>query len=234
MFGQLIARYRQRLALTQEELADRSGLSVRTIRALEACKGQAPRPATARSLANAFGLTGEERAGFIAGTGSSDPPDGDAGSVRPAQVPAQVRGFIGRCGALAALDGLLPGTARDRPEDTTVVTITGTAGVGKTALAAFWAHRVAEHFPDGQLYVDLRGFDRSGSVLEPAVAIRGFLDALAVAPARMPAGLDAQAALYRSLLAGRRLLIVLDNARDAEQVRPLLPGAPGCLVLVTS
>ncbi|MGI3198765.1 NB-ARC domain-containing protein [Streptomyces sp. GLT-R25] len=112
--------------------------------------------------------------------------------------------------------------------------IGGMAGVGKTALAVHWAHQVADGFPDGQLYVDLRGFHPSGTVMSPAEAIRSFLGALGVPAQRVPAGLDAQAALYRSLLARRRVLIVLDNARDTEHVRALLPGAPGCLVVVTS
>ena len=98
----------------------------------------------------------------------------------------------------------------------------------------YWAHRVVDRFPDGQLYVNLRGFDPGGAVTTPAEAVRSFLDALDVPAQRVPEGLDAQTALYRSLLAERRMLVLLDNARDADQIRPLLPGTPGCLVLVTS
>ena len=112
--------------------------------------------------------------------------------------------------------------------------MSGMAGVGKTALAVHWAHQVAGRFPDGQLYVNLRGFDPAGTVATPGEVVRSFLDALDVPAQRIPAGLDAQTALYRSVLADRRMLVLLDNARDAEQVRPLLPGTPGCLVLVTS
>ncbi|GAB3947061.1 hypothetical protein GCM10027614_41640 [Micromonospora vulcania] len=115
-----------------------------------------------------------------------------------------------------------------------IAAVSGTPGVGKTTLAVHWAHRVADHFPDGQLYVNLRGFDAGGAVLDPADAIRGFLAALGVPVERIPAGLSAQAGLYRSLLAGRRVLVVIDNARDAEQVRPLLPGSAGCVAVVTS
>ena len=155
----------------------------------------------------------------------------------PAQLPLTVASFTGRDGELAQLDGLLPATsdADAVPHAAVVVSaVSGTAGVGKTALALHWAHRVREAFPDGQLFVNLRGFDPGDSITEPAEAVRGFLDALGVPPARIPNGLEAQAGLYRSLLAGRRMLVVLDNARDAEQVRPLLPGAAGCLALVTS
>jgi len=164
-------------------------------------------------------------------------------SIVPAQLPADVFAFTGREQELTDLERLVSAPA-DRTdaasqaggESTAVVisAVSGTAGVGKTALAVHWAHRVAVRFPDGQLYVNLRGFDPGGSPKDPAEAIRGFLDALAVPPQRIPVGLDAQSALYRSLLSNRRMLVMLDNARDAEQARPLLPGTPTCLVLVTS
>jgi len=112
--------------------------------------------------------------------------------------------------------------------------IAGTAGVGKTALAVHWAHRAARRFPDGQLYINLRGFDPGGPMVDPGTAMQGFLAALSVPTERIPTDPDAQAGLYRTVLADKRMLIVLDNARDATQVRPLLPGAPNCLVLVTS
>ncbi|MEC4021148.1 NB-ARC domain-containing protein, partial [Streptomyces sp. H27-D2] len=166
------------------------------------------------------------------------PPRAPAGtSAAPAQLPLSVTAFVGRGQELAQLDELLPAADADNPPGPAAMVISavsGTAGVGKTALAVHWARRSREAFPDGQLYVNLRGFDPGGSVVSPAQAVRGFLDAFGVPPARIPAGLEAQVGLYRSLLAGRRVLMVLDNARDAEQVRPLLPGAPGCLALVTS
>ena len=150
----------------------------------------------------------------------------------PRQLPTALRHFSGRDSELAELDRLL-GRA-PAAETVLVAVISGTAGIGKTTLAVCWAHRVADRFPDGQLYVNLRGFDANDAVMDPAEAVRWFLDALGVPPDRIPADLDALAALYRSQLAGRRMLLVLDNARDSAQVRPLLPGTPGCLVLVTS
>jgi len=156
------------------------------------------------------------------------------GPTVPAQLPLDGSGFTGRAGYLRRLDALLP--AGDAPAGTavTIAAIVGTAGVGKSTLALHWAHRIAARYPDGQLYLNLRGFDPRGAVMPAAEAVRWLLDALSVPPGRVPYGLDAQAALYRSLLADKRVLVVLDNARDAEQVRPLLPGSPGCLVVVTS
>ncbi|HEX3924501.1 MAG TPA: BTAD domain-containing putative transcriptional regulator [Streptosporangiaceae bacterium] len=158
---------------------------------------------------------------------------GGFASATPRALPAGVRHFTGRAAELVRLSGLLDRSGEQAPA-VAISAISGTAGVGKTALAVHWAHQVTGRFPDGQLYVNLRGFDPSGTPVTPAGAVRSFLDALGVAPGRMPADFDMQAALFRSLLAGKRILIVLDNARNVEQVRPLLPGAPGCLVVVTS
>ncbi|GAA2586298.1 tetratricopeptide repeat protein [Actinomadura fulvescens] len=147
----------------------------------------------------------------------------------PRQLPAAIAGFTGRRAELRALTAML--------EETSTVLISaigGTAGIGKTALAVHWAHQVAARFPDGQLYVNLRGFDPAGPPVASAEAIRVFLDAFQVPPEQIPVNLEAQAALYRSLLAGRRILVVLDNARDIDQINPLLPGSPGCVVMVTS
>ena len=150
----------------------------------------------------------------------------------PRQLPPAVAGFAGRAAELELLTGQLEGG--DAAGTVVISAVGGTAGIGKTALAVCWAHQVADRFPDGQLYVNLRGFDPAGSPVTPAEAIRGFLDAFEVPPGRIPVSVAAQAALYRSLLAGRRVLVVADNARDAGQVRPLLPGSPGCVVIVTS
>ena len=154
--------------------------------------------------------------------------------VVPRQLPAAIPDFTGRSGELAVLNKLMRKATRCRGGTVLISALRGTAGVGKTALALHWAHQVADQFPDGQLYVNLRGHGPSGSPLTSAEAIRGFLFALGVSAADIPPEPDTQTALYRTLLAGRKMLIVLDSARDADQIRPLLPGTPGCLVLVTS
>ncbi len=159
---------------------------------------------------------------------------GEPAIVVPRELPGSAPYFVGRHGELATLTEELDQAGRHAPGTVIISAIGGMAGVGKTALAVHWAHQNAGRFPDGQLYVNLRGFDASGTPVTPAEAIRGFLDVIGVPPDRIPPGLAGQAGLYRSLLAGRRMLILLDNAQDEQQVRPLLPAGPGCLVIVTS
>lgn len=161
----------------------------------------------------------------------------------PRQLPPVVWDFTGRAEHVAALDALLPALPADRdemagdtvpPPHTAVITaIDGTAGIGKTTLAVWWAHRVQHRFPDGTLHVNLRGYG-PGDPATPGEVLDGFLRALGTPAEVMPSGVEAQSALFRSLLAGRRMLLVLDNANSADQVRPLLPGTSGCVVVVTS
>ncbi|MCE7006866.1 tetratricopeptide repeat protein [Kibdelosporangium philippinense] len=145
--------------------------------------------------------------------------------IRPAQLPSDLRSFAGRRTELDELDGL-----RSRG----VVAIDGMPGSGKTTLAAHWAHSIADEFPDGQLYVNMRGFDVRHAQLTPAEALRGFLGGLGIPPNQIPGSIEAQSALYRTALADRRVLVLIDNARHADDVRPLLPAARGCLAVVTS
>ncbi|MFW6692277.1 AfsR/SARP family transcriptional regulator [Streptomyces sp. MAR4 CNX-425] len=154
----------------------------------------------------------------------------DRPAVRPAQLPPDVTGFAGRDEEMGCLDSL----SNAATETASTCVVVGTAGIGKTTLAVHWAHGAAGRFPDGQLYVNLRGFDPSGTAVEPDQALRGFLEAFGVREEQFPSGTDGLSALFRSLLADQRVLMVLDNARDLEQIRPLLPAAPGCLTLVTS
>lgn len=165
--------------------------------------------------------------------GDTAPSRDESPTLIPRQLPLVPEGFTGRNREVARLDTLLAEV--DDPAGTVVIAvIDGVAGVGKTALALHWAHRNADRFPDGQLYVNLSGFDPGRPPVAPAEAMRRILYALGVPARRTPADLEAQSDLYRSLLAGRRVLVVLDNARDAAAVRPLLPGSRGCMALVTS
>ena len=148
----------------------------------------------------------------------------------PRQLPALVPNFVGRAGELQALTSCAGETGGRTPA---VCAVTGTAGVGKTATVVAWAHQVADRFPDGQIYVDLRGYDPA-EPLPVTEALAGFIRALGWAGRELPAEAGERAALYRSLLSGRRALVLLENARSAEQVRPMLPGTPGCAAVVTS
>ncbi|MFI0483107.1 ATP-binding protein [Actinomadura sp. 9N215] len=145
----------------------------------------------------------------------------------PRQLPGDVHGFVNRSAELRLLDQGLDGDHQNP-----IMLVVGTAGVGKTSLVVHWAHARQDRFPDGQLYVNLRGHD-PGEPVTPLRVLEGFLTALGVARQAIPGEVDQGAALYRSLLAGRRMLIVLDNVATPAQVRPLLPGAPGCAVVAT-
>jgi tetratricopeptide (TPR) repeat protein/transcriptional regulator with XRE-family HTH domain len=228
-FGALVRQGRVTAGLTQEDLAKRTGLGVRTISDIERGLIRRPHRTSVELICAALGLSEQGGADCAVRpvTAAGQPEHG----VVPRQLPAAVSHFAGRAGELEALTGMLDddGTAR-----TVVISaLAGTAGVGKTAVAVHWAHQVAGRFGDGQLYVNLRGYDR-GQPVAAADALAGFLQALGVPGQEIPDEMEDRARLYRSRLAGRRVLIVLDNARDAEQVRPLLPGDPGCVAVVTS
>ncbi|MGI5442935.1 AfsR/SARP family transcriptional regulator [Streptomyces shenzhenensis] len=152
---------------------------------------------------------------------------------RPAQLPPVLTWFVGRKTELTQIHGLLPPEA-DTTGAPAIICLSGMAGMGKTTLAVHWAHEVAHRFPDGQLYADLRGFDPTGAVAHPAEPLREFLQALGVAAQHIPSTLSRQTDLFRQLLQGRRMLIVLDNVRDSSQILPLLAAPPGNLTLVTS
>jgi tetratricopeptide (TPR) repeat protein/transcriptional regulator with XRE-family HTH domain len=195
-----------------------------------------PQASLARRGAGAdLPLQPDEGAGGLlpASPGGEQGRAGHARSVVPRQLPGPARLFVGRDAELAALTGLLDEAAAGTPSAVVIAAIGGMAGVGKTALAVRWAHQVADRFPDGQLYVNLRGYD-PGHPLPAADALAGFLRDLGVPGQDVPAEAGERAARYRSLLAGRRVLIVLDNAAETEQVRPLLPGSPGCVTVATS
>jgi len=156
--------------------------------------------------------------------------------VVPAQLPADVHAFTGRRAELSELDTLHPRSGAGRQDTSTAVVISavsGTAGVGKTALALHWAHQARGRFPDGQLYVNLRGYDPD-QPMSPADALAGFLIGLGLPGQDIPLDLDDRAARYRTEVAGRRMLVVLDNASSVQQVRPLLPGTATAMVVVTS
>ncbi|WP_433273071.1 BTAD domain-containing putative transcriptional regulator [Actinosynnema sp. CS-041913] len=161
-----------------------------------------------------------------------------AGSVAdphpvPRQLPPAPAHFVGRTTELADLTARLEAAA-EQGGTVLISALAGAGGIGKTWLALHWGHSAADRFPDGQLFVDLRGFSPDSQPVNPGVAVRGFLDGLGVDPARIPADTQAQAALYRSLVADKRMLIVLDNAATTDQITPLLPGGPTCTVVVTS
>ncbi|MFF5438703.1 BTAD domain-containing putative transcriptional regulator [Streptomyces achromogenes] len=161
--------------------------------------------------------------------GSTPPP-----RTRPAQLPRSLTVFAGREAEGAWLSAVSGVPAQSTTTAASAVVISGAPGVGKTTFAVHHAHRIASSFPDGQLFVNLCGFHPHAPAVEPGNALHGFLTALGVPAQRIPEDTPGRSALFRSLLAGRQVLLVLDNARDEQQVRPLLPGGTGCLTLITS
>lgn len=229
-FGELVRGRRSELGLTIEQLAERTGLSVRAISDIERGRTGRPRRSSVGLLAEVLGIA---RPTPIAELDAPGPQAELPRPITPRQLPAAVPALAGRSAELAALTGLL-GPADAGRGSVQVAVLSGMAGAGKTALAVHWAHAVADRFPDGQLYTDLRGFSPAGRPAAPGDVLHGFIEALGVPAVRIPAEAGARAGLYRSLLAGRRVLVVLDNAADAAQVRRLLPAGPGCAALVTS
>ncbi|MCW3815244.1 tetratricopeptide repeat protein [Micromonospora sp. DR5-3] len=207
------------LALHREGRADEALATYQRVRALLAEElGLDPAPEL-RRLQQLI-LRADPALGLPGGAGRA--------AIRPAELPHDVPGFTGRDADLARLDA----TLHEPSTGTRIWVVSGTAGVGKTALAVHWAHRVRDAFPDGQLYLDLRGFDAEREPVPPSAALAQLLGGLGVGPGAVPDELDARAALFRSLLSGRDVLLVLDNARDVGQVLPLIPSVG--TVLVTS
>lgn len=226
-FGQLLRAARQRAPHTLESLAEASGVSVRAISDME--RGRSlPRQATLGELMDALDLGEDERRRLVqASARRTHQPQ------VPQQLPPDLAAFRGREQVLETVLGYTDQVAAHGGH-VVVSAIGGMAGVGKTALAVHWAHQVADRFPHGQLYVNLRGFEHPDTPLEPGEALGGFLRALGVPSGDIPPGTHERSALFRERTASLRLIVVLDNAQNAEQVRPLLPASKGCLTIVTS
>ncbi|GHE35945.1 hypothetical protein GCM10018785_02080 [Streptomyces longispororuber] len=239
-FGVFLHGLRRSAGLTQEELAQTAGISVRALSYMERGHSRGPQRRTVSALATALRLSPQDarelerlarrgrprRASTPRASAPVAVPDTAAPQGVPDLLPRAPRGFHGRAAELAAVFRAAGGEAP-------VCLVVGPAGVGKTALVLHWAHRSRAAFPDGLLYADLRGFGDQG---EPALleVLREFLLALGAPDDRIPESVNGAAALFRSLAAERRLLVVLDNTRDSEQVRPLLPGGRRCVTVVTS
>ncbi|GAB2971270.1 hypothetical protein GCM10027097_23670 [Amycolatopsis acidiphila] len=227
-FGRLLLRHRRSARLTQAELAEASGMSVRALRDLERGRSQAAQRRSADALADAMGLTGKDREGFVAAA-----RDGRRRAAKPGEedlscrLPPAVPDLLGRDAELARLR---EAAATGSPSGV-VLSIIGHPGVGKTALAVAAAHALEDRFPDGCFALDLRGMD--DQPVTSRAALDQLLRALGVPAQQIPAAGVEQQHLFRSLLAGRRVLVLLDNAADEAQVRPLLAASPGCLTLIT-
>jgi tetratricopeptide (TPR) repeat protein/DNA-binding XRE family transcriptional regulator len=242
-FAGLLRQLRMSAGLSQEELAEAAGVGVRTVSDLERGVALTARKDTARLLADALNLTGPERASFEAiargraATGVSAVPGGglagvDGVAAATRALPRDIGSFTGRQPELRQLVGATAGSSR--PGVVSIHAIGGMAGIGKTALAVHAAHQLAPRFPDGQIFLPLHGHTPGQRPVDPADALASLLLTAGVPAARIPPGLEARTALWRDRLAGKQLLLLLDDAAGSDQVRPLLPGSAGNLVLVTS
>ncbi|MEO3790861.1 tetratricopeptide repeat protein [Nonomuraea sp. B10E15] len=252
--GGLLRTWRERALLTQEQLARRTGLNTRTVRRLELDEVHRPRTASLYALARSLGLKDAEKEELIAAARTASvrvlnlPRLGNSAAggrgvtadddlrprlmTTPQQLPPNAAHFVGRRMELAVLDGLFKEPESAVEPNLRVLVIVGGAGIGKTTLALQWCSSVADEFPDGQLYVNLRGFGTLAPI-EPVSALAMLLRSMGVAPDEIPDDPVDASALFRTRTANKRLLLLLDNALDSEHVRPLLP-APGCTVVVTS
>jgi tetratricopeptide (TPR) repeat protein/transcriptional regulator with XRE-family HTH domain len=239
-FAGLLRQLRTEAGLSQEELAEAAGVGARTVSDLERGVALTARKDTARRLADALNLPSEVRASFDAvargraAPAASPAPDGPAGGVAAATraLPRDIGSFTGRQPELRQLVGIT--AAVPHPGVVSIHAIGGMAGIGKTALAVHAAHQLAPMFPDGQIFLPLHGHTPGQRPVRPADALASLLQVAGVAAGQIPAGLEARTALWRDRLAGKQLLLLLDDAVGSEQVRPLLPGSAGSLVLVTS
>jgi tetratricopeptide (TPR) repeat protein/DNA-binding XRE family transcriptional regulator len=243
-FAGLLRQFRTEARLTQEELAQAAGLSPRSVSDLERGINRTARKDTAVLLADALSLTGQVRVLFVAAARGRAPaaevlaarPGGSAGEAAAAvtrSLPRDIGSFTGREPELARLLGTLADVTADGGPPGICV-IDGMAGVGKTTLAVHAAHRLAGSFPDGQLFLPLHAHTPGQRPVSPADALASLLLTAGVAVQQIPPGVEARAGRWRDHIAGKKLLLLLDDAAGHEQVRPLLPGTPGSLVLVTS
>jgi tetratricopeptide (TPR) repeat protein/transcriptional regulator with XRE-family HTH domain len=227
-FAGLLRKLRWEARLTQEELAEAAGVSLRSVSYLERGVVTSPQKDTVRLLADALGLIGPVRAGFEAAARGRAVPGGVASATRT--LPRDIASFTGRQQELEQLAKAAAGAGGV----VSIHAIGGMAGVGKTAFAVHTAHRLADRFPGGQIFLPLHGHTPGQRPVDPEDALASLLLTAGVAPAQIPPGLEARMALWRDRLAGQQLLLVLDDAASSEQVLPLLPGSGGSLVLVTS
>jgi tetratricopeptide (TPR) repeat protein/transcriptional regulator with XRE-family HTH domain len=241
-FGSLLRQLRDDAGLTQEELAEAARLSPRSVSDLERGINATARKQTARLLADALGLTGPQRAHFEATARGHSPeispesnpgPRGGSAAAATRTLPRDISGFTGRAAELARLTAGLADTAATGGV-VGIHAIGGMAGIGKTTLAVHAAHRLAGQFPDGQIFLPLHAHTPGQRPVDPADALASLLRAAGLGAEAIPAGLDARAECWRDYLAGKKVLLVLDDATGHDQVRPLLPGTAGSLVLITS